>query len=346
MAFLPITESEFRKNIKTSVEQGYFFFGEEDYLKLNAVSLLRDAVVDDESLLPFNFIKLDHATYTPEALEAALLPPPMLGERKLVMLSISPADMKRAEEVETLVSLISELRDYADYNVLLLNIPAGGLGPTDPKNLKKGLFPRLSEYLIPVRFDRVTPARLSGWAGKHFEHNRVRASGEVCARLVAYCGTDMFVLASEIDKLCWYLLEQGRDEARPEDIPYVCCESDEYDTFALSNAILNRDYATAFSVLGVKKAKREEPMLVLGEVTRKLGDIYLVGELARAGMTNKEIAAELKMNEYPVSLCRNAASRIGARELSAILCASAEADRLAKTGARDYIAVERLIFSL
>ena len=72
-----ITEAQFRRNIKTP-DAAYIFFGEEDYLKQNALSVARSELVSPEAEM-FDYIRIDQADFSPESISAALAAPPMLG---------------------------------------------------------------------------------------------------------------------------------------------------------------------------------------------------------------------------------------------------------------------------
>ena len=82
-----IKEADFRKAIKSEPDKAYLFFGDEDYMKSFAVTTARDAIVPDPSFAFFNEIKLDSFSYSPEALTDALMPLPMMADRKLILLS-------------------------------------------------------------------------------------------------------------------------------------------------------------------------------------------------------------------------------------------------------------------
>ena len=97
---------------------------------------------------------------------------------------------------------------------------------------------KLAEIAVPVQFDRVTGAKLNGWVSKHYTQNKLLADAQVCAFTVSYCGTDMFRLASEIDKISCYVLSRGRDRVTPDDVRAVGCTTVEFDAFALANAII------------------------------------------------------------------------------------------------------------
>ena len=215
-----ITEADFRRQIKNQIAPGYLFYGDEDYLKTHAAATLRGMICPDESLAVFNYYKITPLDYNPDTLLAAMSSPPMMGERKLIELCGFDLTKMRAEELATLFDVLSALPDY-DYNTLVLSIPEGGIDEGRPPKKLSATFEKLSEYLIPVKFEKCSPQKLAMWAARHFEHNGVAASAAVCAKTVEFCGRDMYKLAGEIDKISFYVRSKGRTEVADGDVILV-----------------------------------------------------------------------------------------------------------------------------
>ncbi|MBQ8415711.1 MAG: hypothetical protein IJX13_02250, partial [Clostridia bacterium] len=82
-----LKEADFKKEIKSAPRSGYFFFGDEDYLKAFALRQAREAIAPDPTFSFFNEIKLDAVDFEAQKLVDALMPMPMMAEKKLVTLS-------------------------------------------------------------------------------------------------------------------------------------------------------------------------------------------------------------------------------------------------------------------
>ena len=91
-----MTEAEFRKAVK-NLGGAFFFFGDEDYLKQNAVAVAKKTLFSDEGAASFDMISIDRTAFSPDSLAAALAPPPMLSERKLIVVSLTLSDLRAAE---------------------------------------------------------------------------------------------------------------------------------------------------------------------------------------------------------------------------------------------------------
>lgn len=342
--FEVITESDFRRQIK-SPSDGYLFFGDEDYLKNNAVSVARETIVPDTFALQFDYIALDRAGFSPAALEAALSSPPMFGERRLVVASLSFDDL-RATEVTELCEVLTGVPGNGN-SVLILNTPAGGFDAGFPRR-PSALLKKLSAFLVPVRFDRITPGRLASWAARHYSSNGVDAEPDVCAATVDFCGTDMFRLASEIDKVSYFVLASGRKSVTSDDLHRAACAAEEFDTFALANAMTARQYARALDVLAVMKAQKTEPAFIMSELIRVICDMTVVSACLHDGMSQNEISEATGIRPYPLGRCISALRGIDnpAQMLKRAVTACVEADAGVKGYTQDYIPIEKLICSL
>ena len=108
-----IKEADFRRELKNTPALGYLFFGEEDYLKANAIRLARKTLCgEDEGLAYFNDIRLGGADFTPDKLLDAMATPPMGSERKVISVTGINFNTMRAGDLEDLLEALSELENY------------------------------------------------------------------------------------------------------------------------------------------------------------------------------------------------------------------------------------------
>ncbi len=292
-----IKEADFRAQIKSSPAKGYLFFGEEDYMKKFALDTAIAAICPDPTFAFFNEIRLDSFSYSPEALLDALMPAPMMADRKIVILSGIDFTAMKATELDSLCKTLESLDEY-DYNTLIINTSADrfdeGMLPKRPSSALS----RLSEYLCPVQFEKNSPSRLAAWVAKHFQHNGVNAPGDVCSFIIERCGRDMFNLANETDKLSFFVLSQGRGEVTQKDVLNVAIPVGEHDAFAFTNAIGARRRDEALEILRDMKGRRQEPILIIGEISKTVCDMLSVAILRSDGLTQREIAAATGLHEY------------------------------------------------
>lgn len=340
-----IKETDYRKEIKSAPGAAYLFFGEEDYLKLSAVKLTRELLCPDESFAVFNDMRLDALDFTPDKLVDSLMPMPMMAERKLVVLSGLDLTAIKPNELDALCQAVSAVREYP-YNTLLIVVAADRLDPGYLPKRPSATLNKLSEVLTPVQFERSTPAKLAVWVNRHFQHNGVEATPELCAQMIRYCGSGMFELANEIDKLSYYVLASNKTQVTEADMRFVCTPATEYDAFAFANAVMEGKRDVALAILQEHKRRRVDPLVILGDVIRVFCDMECVQTLLQTGASERDIAATLKLHEFKVGLYRKSLSRLRPGALRDALAACTAADRSLKLSPQGYTALERLICSV
>ena len=338
-----IKEADFRKQIKTTPAPGYFFFGEEDYMKKYALDAAVAAISPDSSFSFFNEIRFDATTYTPEALIDAFMPAPMMADRKLIIVSQLDIRSMRPHEIDALVKALEALEEY-DYNTLIITVSADRFDAGNLPKKPSATLQKLSEHLIPVQFDKNSPARLVSWATKHFEHNGVNASPEICALVIERCGRDMFNLAGEIDKLSFYALAQGRENITEEDVIYIAISSTEYDSFALTNAIGARKKEEALDILKDMKRRKLEPIMIVSEISGTINDMLKIAILKADGLTQKEISTVTRIHEYRVGIMLKTLP--DEHTCRRMLTLAKQADLEIKSSLDGFTVLERLICSI
>ena len=338
-----IKEADFRKEIKSEPRTAYLFVGDEDYMKSFAVTTAINAISPDPSFAFFNEIKLDSISYSPEALLDAMMPLPMMADRKLIIVSGLDFNSMRQSEIDALCNTVAQLEEY-DYNTLIINVPADRFDIGNYPKRPSSLLLKLAEHVTPVVFEKNTPSRLVAWVGKHYEHNGVTADSEVCALTVEICGRDMFNLSSETDKISFFVKSQGRDRVEKNDVREIAVPSAEYDAFAFTNAIAARKKAEALNILRELKAKKTDPIIIMGEITKTVCEMTSMVMLSSDGLTTREISDALRIHEYRITMTlKNAPSLDTCRN---ILARSREADLELKSSRDGFAVLEKLICTI
>ena len=345
-----ITNADFNKKIKENPDGNYIFYGEEDYLKSHAIKSLKDAMGIDEALEIFNFVTLDTLDYTAEKLIDILSMPPMMAEKKLVVLTglniKKMSNRNNLAEFEEFLDALNHLNEF-DYNVFVLSLPNGNITEEVKGKAPSGALKTLSDILQPVKFEAPTNQKLALWVMRHFEHHGIKANMNDCSYLIEYCGKNMFTLSGEIEKLALYARSKSRDRLLSEDIPEVCNAEMEYGAFAFSNAILEGRKSEALSILSVMKFKQVEPLMILGELSGIFSDLMKIKIMLLDGKSNQQIAAETGINGHKVGIYATSARRMELDRLLTIVKMTAEADLAMKYRYDSgYLHLEKLICSI
>ena len=341
-----VAGDDFYKSLKndTVIKKAFLFFGDEDYMKLNTKKLLVDKVCPDETFRDMNVFSFDSIDYSPEALADSFAAAPVFAGEKIIVLGGLNIDGMKESEFKALVEAI-ETFDRYDGNVFLLNVPSGKLTYSGKESQIKR-FKALCELLLPVRFDKYTPSRLVPWCRRHFEVGGYETEPEFIKKFIAYTSDDMFVLASEIKKLCHYAKANGLEKISFSDVETVCASYEEFGAFDLANSILSRNVKQALKIVRKKKETRSDPIYLLASLSASVYDMIAVKAMIGSGMTQDDICSALDKKPYPVKLLSDAVRGVEMSELQAMLDRILDADKKMKRGLAGYGEIEKIVCSM
>lgn len=289
--------NDFKARLKSGALGGcYLFCGEEDYLKKHYLGQLRDAAVSDPALAAFNHMVFDSDDVDFANLTDAVKNPPFMSDFKLVEWRYPPLEKMKESELSLLEDLV-EQTEQNGYTVLALLAAEGAVDLGTPKKPSR-FVKRFAEKLNILVLNRSTDAQLLSWLNKHFIHEGISASQEALRALIFKSGHSMSVLAFEVDKLCAYAHAGGRTSVSAEDVERVSSPTPESDTFALSNAIIDRNKKAAFLALHEMKQRKLDPIMIIGMMAKTYTELVNVTSMLADGVGAKDIESTLKMNPY------------------------------------------------
>jgi len=168
----------------------YYLYGDDDYLKDGAVRDLIDAAIDP-STRDFNLEQRRAADLDAEDVSSLLATPPMLAERRAVVLR-DVSGLKKAARNQ----LDKYLARPASDTLLLLTTPAGGKADA-----------ALIAASSALEFEPLSPERVRKWIAHHANTVLHIAITEDAAELLQQAvGNDLHMLAAELDKCASYTL--------------------------------------------------------------------------------------------------------------------------------------------
>ena len=341
-----ISETDLRQKIKSRAAGAYVLFGEEDYLKTASLADLRKMALSgcDECLVQFNRTVLTDEDYSAGALIAGMVAVPMMHDMRITEAEIRLGSLKENQWKE----LLAALSDSAKYNtsVTVIKCPAGAFDHGDLPKRPSAKLKELSAVSDCVYFGFQPEFRLKKWLMRHFLSREMKTDDAALDKIIEICGTDMFTLRGEVDKLCAFAAANGSNYVDDTMPPLVCCANERDVAFELTNAIIAANKQTALTALKRYKDRRESPVAVMGMITRAIGDMVYISALAASGRTKKEISDALKIHEYRVGIYMNAVRETSAERLYAVMLRCRETDSMLKSSTLGYEAIERFICSL
>lgn len=238
----------------------YHVYGEDDFLKDDAVRQLIAAVVDPATR-DFNLEVRRGADIDGGTLASLLDTPPMMADRRMVVIRDVAALKKDARS-----ALDRYLERPAPETVLVL-VASGAEGKADRK---------LADASIAVGFDSLTDDRVPKW----IEHQVAELGATIDARAVTLLheavGNDLPALMSELDKLVSYAAGAAIDERAVAAIVGIRNGETVGD---LLDAVLERDAGRALALL---PQVLEQPKMGAVPIVMTLATQFIAVAWARA----------------------------------------------------------------
>ena len=323
--------NDFKSLLKSDNASGaYIFAGEEDYLKRYYLGQLRDKAVGDGSFATFNHAVYDGEEIDFSSLRDDVMSPPMFDRYKMIEWRYPNFEKMKESDLVELEKLL-DLVKTTDYAVLAFLVSDGDVDLGTPKKESK-FVKRFKDRLNILSFAKSTDAQLLSWLKRHFDAEGVTVTADVVNTLIFRVGHSMTVLNNEVTKLCMLAKARGLDRITVQDVEAVSSSTPECDTFALSNAILERDKKGAFLALEEMKSRRLDPIMILGMMSKTYTEIVSVVMMLRDGTNSNDIQTATKMNPYRLKLYLAAAKRFTPEKANAILSELARVDTGAKYG--------------
>jgi len=177
-----------------AIEPVYYLYGAEDALKDDAIRELSERVLEP-STRDFNYDEPDPAGVDAERLDALLNTPPMLADRRLVVLRGLTSVRKRPRVREALLRYASA-PNPSSVLVLVDYAPAETERPAKDKSTEA-----LKARALSVDCARLPPERAARWAANRASRLDLTLEPAAAAHLVEALESDLGLIAQELEKL-------------------------------------------------------------------------------------------------------------------------------------------------
>ena len=192
------------------------------------------------------------------------------------------------------------------------------------------LFRELAPLAITREFPPLKGRELLEWIRARVHGSGSRISPGAVRLLAELVGGNLWVLASEIDKLCLYTGDRGIEEG---DVRALVSSAREANIFAMVDAILDRHSAVATRVLQQLLNEGAAPPYLLFMITRQFRLAMRARELLGQHLDTAEVARRLGLtSEFVVRKALEQARRHSFERLRAIYHRLLDTDISIKTG--------------
>ncbi len=279
-----MNHTEFFKALKQNeIAPVYLFTGEEGYVLKSALKQLENAVVPDDmkdvnlTILPSDADGFRIA----EAAETF----PFFSEKRMVVVEESGI-VSSKNKADNEDRLFEYLKNPLPSTVLVITA-------STPDKRKKG-YKVLSQHTV-VEFNALSDTELMGWIEKILRSFNLTIERSALLFLLEYADARPEALICELEKLASYKKTGVVDK---NDILQIITPSSDYNIFNLTDALLRKDKKTALSLLSYMLTQREEPIYLLGAISKQYRQILMTKTLLNDKVSKSEIMSTLKMKEF------------------------------------------------
>jgi len=224
----------------------YFFHGEEDYRKAEAVKyIVGHYLPEAQRILNFTRMTVDKTDFQAICAELAALP--MLGERRLIFVD----EVQRLKPTQQ-QKLFALLASPPPETVVILNSPA----EHTPKKTS-AFFRDVSRIAEPVEFGRLGKESAALKITKTLEAARMTCDPEAVQLLAELTDGDFGGLVGEIEKLS--LSAEGGAHIGVAEVKALASSYEQFTMFELTDAVVARDREKAVRIFNDLTNQGERP---------------------------------------------------------------------------------------
>ena len=292
----------------------------------------------DQTLLATNTTTLDGQQLTLDQLRTVCETVPFLAERRLVIVNgllgrFEPKSKSRRQVRTT--HIVNQQNEYKSFSSYITRIPDcatlvlidGRIRSSNP------LLRELSAKAEIKSFPWLKNARLQQWIGQRVKQEGGSISPEAANLLARLIGSELWIMASEINKLT--LFTSGR-RIEEEDVKRLVSRAQEANVFAMTDAILGFRAGVAEQLLQRLLESGAAPAYLLVMLSRQVQMIVRAKELRNQGKSETEMQDKLGLtSEFALRRVLERADRYPIKQIMAVYHKLLETDLSIKTGKYD-----------
>lgn len=337
---MPLSE----KALKTSLDSGalcsiYIIFGNDGFLKKQAVDHIIKASVGDDGLNLFHF----EASCNLQDVYDELNGFPVMADRKCVILTDFDIDGCGKNDFERLLSLAG---DRYETSVFVLYFDTVTIDLKKSDRMKKLIAASESVGGVSVLLDHRTKDELARSLSISAKKQGCILSPQNVAYLIDTCSAETQILVNELTKLCAFA---NRSEITKDMIDRVAVKSVEASVYDLSTRIISGNTAGALALLDDLLFMKLAPEIIVFNISSAFVDMFRAAAAKDSGLRPEQVAADFKMKgrEFVLRRAGDNLRRYDYKKLDLSFKALLDADRKIKSySSNERIIMEQLIVKL
>ncbi len=320
----------------------YILFGPDDFSLRQELERIKDGLGDRESLSSNTTIFEGKQASLGQLMDACTALP-FMGSHRLVVVEglLTRFEGNRAGLKKGVANEWGELKkrlgDMPPSTVLIL-----ADGPIKKGNaLLKALTPSATVKEFPL----LRGAALEGWIRRRVKEGKGSISPDAVRMIASLVGENLWVLASELEKLLLYSAGRRIEE---DDVNQVVSYSREASVFAMVDALIEAKAARAALLLHQLLQEGDTAPYLLVMITRQLRLLVQAKDLRQQGLSSAEIKARLELtSDYVLKKALEQGQRYSMGRLEQIYRKLLDTDLSIKRGLwRGELALDILITEL
>lgn len=305
-----------------------FLWGEESWLVDEAVGHI-EAIALDPAAREFNREVFYGDDAEAQAIVTAAQTLPWLGSQRLVLVREADA-LPRAEEP----ALVAYCTHPSPSTCLIFTAQRA--------EMSRPLFALLAKLSWAVRFRRLLGRDLSTWIAQRVATCGGRMTADAVATLTATVGSDLRLLAHELDKLITFVGSEHAIDG--ESLTALTEDVREVSAFELARLLSAGNLAEALRAWGKFASSGEYPGLALGAIIHHVRQLWRIKLAQQTGAAPESLARELNIPAFTVRRLSAQAATLEPERLRRWLEVLLEADQtLKRSGLPPQSVFERLI---
>lgn len=321
---------------KNQVGRLYLFYGEEEYVKEQAMLQLTRALVPPH-LMELNYQVLDgNIVHADDIIHASETLPFMAQARLVVVKDLALFHGKKAKAEEE--QLKNYLKHVPDTTCLVFNC-------RDKIDKRKSLYKTINKLGKAIEFAPLKQGEIFSWVRSTLKKHGKQMEPNALKHFVYIGGNKLEELYTELVKLISYA----------EDTPFITREAVEkvvtptmeYTIFQLVEAIGTRETGTALILLDRLLSEGENVFAILAMISRQIRLIFQCKGQKQQGLSHGQITKKLGIHPYVAKKCLQQSKYFTMEQLKMGLAECLKVDYGIKSGKiKDRLGLEVLIIKM
>lgn len=327
------------------IEQGvfhnlYLLHGTETYIIDDAIKKITRGVLSEDDM-EFNLSQYDlDETPIQEAIDDAETLS-FMSDKKVVIVKnpIFLTGSKDKSKVEhNLDGFETYVKDPNPNTVFII------VAPYEKLDKRKKLTKLLTKEAAVIEATAFSERNAEKWIREKTREMNLPITEGAIGRLLQNVGSNLLMLDNELNKMAIYINEG--ESITEETIDEMVAKTLEQNVFTLVEKVTTRKLDDAFTILYDLLRQNEEPIKILALLLRQFRIIFQSKILLQNGVPQNQIAKQLKLHPYAVTVAMNQGRQYEVEELKEILRTLSELDYKMKTGGNKQLLLEMFLTSL